>query len=46
MALRHAEWTKSTRTAPAAHSVNLGKTYGTGQAAVQAHDDADPACAG
>src|ERR1017187_6528507 len=25
------EWTKSTRTAPAAHSVNLGKTYGTGQ---------------
>ena len=30
------EWTKSTRTAPAAHSVNLGKTYGTGQAAVQA----------
>src|ERR1035437_3460562 len=36
MALRHEEWTKSTRTAPAAHSVNLGKTYGTGQAAVQA----------
>ena len=31
MALRHEEWTKSTRTAPAAHSVNLGKTYGTGQ---------------
>src|ERR1035438_10007230 len=36
MALRHEEWTKSTRTAPAAHSVNLGKTYGPGQAAVHA----------
>ena len=36
MALKHEEWTKSTRTAPAAHSVDLRKTYGTGQAAVQA----------
>jgi putative ABC transport system ATP-binding protein len=36
MALKHEEWTKSTRAAPAAHSVGLRKIYGTGQAAVQA----------
>jgi putative ABC transport system ATP-binding protein len=36
MAFKHEEWTASTRTAPAAHSVGLRKTYGTGQAVVQA----------
>jgi putative ABC transport system ATP-binding protein len=36
MALKHADRTKSTRAVPAAHSVELRKTYGTGQAAVKA----------
>jgi putative ABC transport system ATP-binding protein len=39
MALTYQELTQSTRIAPAAHSVGLGKVYGTGQAAVQALAD-------
>ncbi len=36
MARKHQELSKDTRTAPAAQSVDLRKTYGTGQAAVHA----------
>jgi putative ABC transport system ATP-binding protein len=36
MPRRHQDRAQSTRAGPAAHSVELGKTYGTGQAAVRA----------